>query len=119
MIGYDSSTQVHARAKELGFCDHVANTPAEAAKDAELVLIAVPVGATADAVKSVAPHLREGAILTEVRGEVTDDDGNPVMTTVVTILGEAEHEGEADEVTAQIAAARDAAIAKMVAGQNA
>ncbi|KRD05502.1 hypothetical protein ASE48_14960 [Mycobacterium sp. Root265] len=60
-----------------------------------------------------------GAILTEVRGEVTDDDGNPVMTTVVTILGEAEHEGEADEVTAQIAAARDAAIAKMVAGQNA
>ncbi len=60
-----------------------------------------------------------GAILTEVRGEVTDDDGNPVMTTVVTILGEAEHEGEADEVSAQIAAARDAAIAKMVAGQNA
>jgi cyclohexadieny/prephenate dehydrogenase len=66
VIGYDSSTQVHARAKELGFCDHVANTPAEAVKDAELVLIAVPVGATADAVKSVAPHLREGAILTEV-----------------------------------------------------
>lgn len=60
-----------------------------------------------------------GAILTEVRGEVTDDDGNPVLTSVVTILGEAEHEGEADEVTAQIAAARDAAIAKMVAGQNA
>ena len=27
VIGYDSSTQVHARAKELGFCDHVANTP--------------------------------------------------------------------------------------------
>ena len=42
VIGYDSSTPVHARAKELGFCDHVANTPAEAVKDAELVLIAVP-----------------------------------------------------------------------------
>jgi cyclohexadieny/prephenate dehydrogenase len=66
VIGYDSSSQVHARAKELGFCDHVANTPAEAVKDAELVLIAVPVGATADAVKSVAPHLREGAVVTEV-----------------------------------------------------
>ena len=59
-----------------------------------------------------------GAILTEVRGEVTDDAGNPVLTSVVTILGEAQHEGEADEITAQIAAARDAAIAKMVAGQN-
>ena len=66
VVGYDSSTQVHNRAKELGFCDSVANTPADAVKDAELVLIAVPVGATADAVKSVAPHLREGAIVTEV-----------------------------------------------------
>ena len=66
VVGYDSSTQVDARAKELGFCDRVANTPAEAVRDAELVLIAVPVGATADAVKSIAPHLREGAILTEV-----------------------------------------------------
>jgi cyclohexadieny/prephenate dehydrogenase len=66
VTGYDISTQVDSRAKELGFCDHVANTPAEAVKGAELVLIAVPVGATADAMKSVAPHLAEGAIVTEV-----------------------------------------------------
>jgi acyl dehydratase len=59
-----------------------------------------------------------GAILTEVRGEVTDDGGNPVLTSIVTILGEAEHPDHADEVTAQIAAARDAAIAKMIAGQT-
>ena len=39
-----------------------------------------------------------------------------MITSIVTILGEAE-QGEANEVTAQIAAARDAAIAKMVAGQ--
>ena len=58
-----------------------------------------------------------GAVLTEVRGEVTDGDGKPVITSIVTILGEAE-QGEANEVTAQIAAARDAAIAKMVAGQS-
>lgn len=59
-----------------------------------------------------------GAILTEVRGEVTDDDGNPVLTSVVTILGEASHPEHADEVTAQIAAARDAALQKMIAGQS-
>jgi acyl dehydratase len=59
-----------------------------------------------------------GAILTEVRGEVTDDDGKPVLTSIVTILGEASHPDEADEVSAQIAAARDAAIMKMVAGQS-
>jgi cyclohexadieny/prephenate dehydrogenase len=66
VIGYDLSPQVHTRAKELGFCDKVANTPAEVVKDAELVLVAVPVGATAEAAKSIAPHLAKGAILTEV-----------------------------------------------------
>ena len=59
-----------------------------------------------------------GAILTEIRGEVTDDDGKPVLTSIVTILGETEHPDQADEVTAQIAAARDAAVARMVAKQN-
>ncbi len=31
-----------------------------------------------------------GAVLTEIRGEVTDADGKPVITSIVTILGEAE-----------------------------
>lgn len=59
-----------------------------------------------------------GTVLTEVRGEVTDDEGKPVLTSIVTMLGEASHPDEADEVSAQIAAARDAAIARMVAGQR-
>jgi acyl dehydratase len=59
-----------------------------------------------------------GAVLTEIRGEVTDEDGKPVLTSVVTVMGEAASDTEADEVSAQIAAARDAAIAKMVAGQS-
>lgn len=59
-----------------------------------------------------------GAIVTEIRGEVTDADGQPVITSVVTVMGEAASDTEADEVSAQIAAARDAAIAKMIAGQS-
>jgi acyl dehydratase len=59
-----------------------------------------------------------GAILTEIRGEVTDEHGKPVITSVVTVMGEAETDSEADEVSAKIAAARDAAIAKMIAGQS-
>ena len=57
-----------------------------------------------------------GAVITEVRGEVTDGDGNPVLTSVVTLFGESSNSDA--EVTAQIAAARDAAMARMVAGQN-
>jgi acyl dehydratase len=58
-----------------------------------------------------------GAVITEVRGEVSDDDGNPILTSIVTMFGEATAD-ESNEVSAQIAAARDASIAKMVAGQN-
>ena len=32
-----------------------------------------------------------GAMITEIRGEVTDDEGNPVLTSIVTLFGEAEH----------------------------
>lgn len=59
-----------------------------------------------------------GTVITEVRGEVTDADGKPVITSVLTILGEAAHPQEADELTAQIAARRDAALAQFVASQS-
>ena len=57
-----------------------------------------------------------GAIITEIRGEVTDDDGKPVLTSIVTLFGEATSSDA--EVSAQIAAGRDAAMARMIAGQN-
>jgi acyl dehydratase len=59
-----------------------------------------------------------GAVLTEIRGEVTDAEGKPVLTSIVTVMGEAASDTEADEITAQVAAARDAALSKFVAGQN-
>ncbi|MDQ2635782.1 MAG: hypothetical protein M3Y83_02755, partial [Actinomycetota bacterium] len=60
-----------------------------------------------------------GAVLTEVRGEVTDAEGEPVITSIVTVMGEAASDTEADEVSAQIAAARDEALKKMLAKQTA
>lgn len=59
-----------------------------------------------------------GAIVTEVRGEVTDEDGKPVLTSIVTVMGEAQSDSEADEVSQRIAAARDEAISKMIAKQS-
>lgn len=59
-----------------------------------------------------------GTVIAEIRAEVTDDSGEPIMTSIVTMLGEAQSDDEAGEVSAQIAAARDAAIAKMVAAQK-
>lgn len=44
-----------------------------------------------------------GAVIAELRAEVTDAAGEPVITSVVTMLGEADA-GEADEQVAAIAA---------------
>src|ERR1700724_3475684 len=53
-----------------------------------------------------------GTVITEIRGEVTDQNGEPVVTSVVTVIGEALNEDEPEEVVAAIAARREAAIAK-------
>ena len=46
-----------------------------------------------------------GTVISEIRGEVTDADGNPVITSIVTMLGEAaQQETDADETVAAIAA---------------
>lgn len=59
-----------------------------------------------------------GTVVTEVRGEATDAEGKPVITSVVTVIGEAAHDDEADEISATIKARREEAIAKMIAGQS-
>ena len=59
-----------------------------------------------------------GTVVTEIRGEATDAEGKPVATSIVTVIGEAAHDDEAEEVTAAIKERRDAAIAKMIAGQS-
>jgi len=59
-----------------------------------------------------------GTVVTEIRGEASDAEGKPVVTSIVTVIGEAAHDDEADEVSATIKERRDAAIAKMIAGQS-
>lgn len=45
-----------------------------------------------------------GAVIAELRAEVTDANGEPVITSVVTMFGEAQTDTEADEQVAAIAA---------------
>lgn len=45
-----------------------------------------------------------GAVIAELRAEVTDANGAPVITSVVTMFGEAQSDTEADEQVAAIAA---------------
>lgn len=66
IVGTARSALTRDKARELGFCDHVVDTAAEAVKDADLVVLAVPVGAMEAVAKDIAPHLATGATLTDV-----------------------------------------------------
>jgi cyclohexadieny/prephenate dehydrogenase len=63
---FDLSPEVRARVDELGIADVVAADPAEAVKDADLVVLAPPPGAIASAAEACAPGLKPGATLTDV-----------------------------------------------------
>lgn len=55
-----------ARARELGLGDAYASDPAEAVRDADLVVVSVPVGASGDVAAAMAPGLKPGAIVSDV-----------------------------------------------------
>lgn len=54
------------KALELGFADSVSLDAAEAARDADLVVLCTPLGAYADIAKTIAPALKPGAIISDV-----------------------------------------------------
>jgi len=54
------------RVAELGIADQVVETNAEAVEGADLVIICVPVGQSGAIAKEIGPHLKAGAILSDV-----------------------------------------------------
>ncbi|MGI9391301.1 MAG: prephenate/arogenate dehydrogenase family protein [Boseongicola sp.] len=66
IVGTARSSQTRETVRELGFCDRVTETAAEAVIDADLVVLAMPVGAMEPVAKEIGPHLAEGATVTDV-----------------------------------------------------
>jgi cyclohexadieny/prephenate dehydrogenase len=60
------SEKTLARAKELGLGDSYTTDAAQAVKDADLVIVSVPVGSSGAVAKEIAPALKKGAIVTDV-----------------------------------------------------
>ena len=64
------------RVTELGFADEVVPSNAEAVADADLVILCVPVGICGDVAREIAPHLKAGAVVSDVgsvKGSVLRD----------------------------------------------
>lgn len=66
------------RVVELGFADTVTETNAEAVEGTDLVIVCVPVGVCGGVAKEIGPHLKDGAIVSDVgsvKGSVVRDMG--------------------------------------------
>jgi cyclohexadieny/prephenate dehydrogenase len=66
IVGHAKSAETRATALEIGLCDRVYATAAEAVAGADLVVLAVPVGAMAAIAAEIGPHLAAGATVTDV-----------------------------------------------------
>jgi cyclohexadieny/prephenate dehydrogenase len=70
------SNATRKRVVELGIADQVVATNAAAAENADLVIVSIPVGASGAVAKEIAPHLKAGAIVSDVgsvKGSVLRD----------------------------------------------
>ncbi|SEN89491.1 prephenate dehydrogenase [Paracoccus alcaliphilus] len=66
IVGFARSHETRDTAREIGLCDRICDSAAEAVKGADLVVLAVPVGAMGDVAAEIAPHLKPGATVTDV-----------------------------------------------------
>jgi len=76
VVGYGRSAANLHTAQQRGIVDRYSHDPREAARDADLLVLAVPVRAMASVVRVCAPVLRAGAVVTDVgsvKGSVIRD----------------------------------------------
>jgi cyclohexadieny/prephenate dehydrogenase len=70
------SAATRKRVVELGLADKVVESNAEAVRDADLVIVCIPVGACGAVAHEIGPHLRPGAIVSDVgsvKGAIVKD----------------------------------------------
>lgn len=72
ITGYARSAETRVTAREMGLVDRVCDTATEAVNDADLVVLAVPVGAMGSVMAEIAPALKSGAVVSDV-GSVKKD----------------------------------------------
>jgi cyclohexadieny/prephenate dehydrogenase len=65
IVGFDSDADVRTRAAGLRLCA-IAENATEAVNGADLTILCVPVGTMGDAAREIGPHLKPGAILSDV-----------------------------------------------------
>ena len=66
VVACDGQPQVLERVRALGLADEIAAAPEDAVRGADLVILCVPVGANGELARRIGPHLKPGAIVSDV-----------------------------------------------------
>lgn len=66
VVGYARSEETRDVARQIGLCDTVVDNLVDAVKDADLIVLAIPVGAMEGVAAVIGPHLKSGATVTDV-----------------------------------------------------
>ena len=66
VTGYARTAATRDTARRINLVDRVCDTAVEAVKDADLVVLCVPVGAMGAVAQEIAPHLKPGATVSDV-----------------------------------------------------
>ncbi len=76
VVAHSRRPETLARVRELGFADEVEQDAARAVRGADCVILCVPVGAYAEVMERIAPHLAPGCVLSDAgstKGSVLRD----------------------------------------------
>src|SRR5918998_3958610 len=65
VIGFDANLDHQRAAEKMGAIDRGAWDLSKAAREADVVVLAIPVNAMQDVMRDIAPHLNAGAIVTD------------------------------------------------------
>ena len=66
VVGFSRKASTRSEAMSLGVIDSAVSSIADAIQNADIVVLAVPVGAIADALISIAPYVKDNMIITDV-----------------------------------------------------
>ena len=66
ITGYARSSHTRNVAREIGLCDRVCDSAAEAVEGADLIVLCVPIGAMDAVTREISGYLKPGAVVTDV-----------------------------------------------------
>jgi prephenate dehydrogenase len=72
VVGVGRTAATLERAKQLGLIDAISTSPADAVRDADLILIAAPVAQTETILASIQPHLQPGTVVSDAGSTKSD-----------------------------------------------